>query len=73
MPKPPRLTGETSLSLVTFALRDCQHQLHAIFSESGQQCGPDSSDATITSRHSPRSTLESVPGLSPPHSARKTN
>ncbi|KAF6143529.1 hypothetical protein GIB67_029698 [Kingdonia uniflora] len=36
--------------------------------ETGQQSHPENSDSTAASRHSPRSTLETIPSLSPPHS-----
>lgn len=44
--------------------------LHALFffsSETGQQSYHETSDLTVASRYSPRSTLEAHSSLSPPH------
>lgn len=45
--------------------------LHALFffsSETGQQSYHETSDLTVASRYSPRSTLEALSSLSPTHS-----
>ncbi|KAK9129616.1 hypothetical protein Sjap_010103 [Stephania japonica] len=42
-------------------------------SETGQQPHPETSNAAASSRHSPSSTLEAIPSLSPPHSKHSTH
>ncbi|KAK9165275.1 hypothetical protein Scep_000466 [Stephania cephalantha] len=42
-------------------------------SETGQQPHTETSNAAASSRHSPRSTLEALPSLSPPHSKHSTH